>query len=82
MLDTVEALLVIAEKGVGDEFGIASDDFFTARISGALRLRSWLQPPAKPVGHPSTVVIDKTVTFSAGKPTHSLKDYIAEKKNN
>ena len=82
VFDTVEALLLIAEKGAGDEFGIASDEAFSPlELAELYGLEVDLQPPRKTSRPSSTVVIDKTVALG-WQPTHSLKDYIAEKKNN
>ncbi|USN91811.1 MAG: NAD-dependent epimerase/dehydratase family protein [Candidatus Nomurabacteria bacterium] len=79
VLDTVEALMLIAQKGEGDNFGIASGDVFSPiELATMYGLEVDLQPARKTSRPSSNVVVEKTVALG-WQPTHSLKDYINER---
>jgi UDP-glucose 4-epimerase len=82
VLDTVAALQLIAERGEGDGYGIASeaDTFSPLQLAEMYGLEVDLQPPRKTSRPSSNIQIDKTVALG-WEPTESLRDYIATKKN-
>jgi nucleoside-diphosphate-sugar epimerase len=83
VLDTVAALQLIAERGEGDGYGIASeaDTFSPLQLAEMYGLEVDLQPPRKTSRPSSNIQIDKTVALG-WEPTESLRDYIATKKQN
>lgn len=80
VVDTVDALLLIAEKGEGDEYGIAADSAFSPLDLAALYgLEVDIQPPRK-TSRPSANLNTEKTRALGWQPTHSLEEYIASKK--
>jgi UDP-glucose 4-epimerase len=81
VLDTVEALRLIAEYGEGDGYGIAneSDNYSPLQLAELYGLEVELQSPRKTSRPYSNVKIEKTIALG-WQPTHTLTDYIANKK--
>jgi UDP-glucose 4-epimerase len=78
--DTVAALVLIGEKGVGDEYGIASaDDYATIDVAKLWSDNVEMRPHRK-TSRPSAVVDTAKVKALGWEPTRSLKDYVEEAK--
>lgn len=78
VLDTVEALIRIGEEGMGDEYGIASEDTFSTKEVAELFGGEVVMMPERSTSRPSTPT-DTTKTRALGwTPTHSLPEYIKE----
>lgn len=74
--DIVEALILIGEKGEGDEYGVAGDDTLSTKEVAELFGGEILMQPARKTSRPSSPV-DTAKTRALGwSPTHSLKEYI------
>lgn len=80
VLDTVDALMLIAKNGQGDEYGIASNDTYSPlELAELYGLPVELQPERKTSRPSSKVNIEKTVALG-WQPSHQLLDYINAKK--
>lgn len=78
--DTVDALVLIAEKGQGDEYGIASTVAYSPLDVAALYgLEVDLQPPRKTSRPYANLNTEKTLALG-WEPKMSLEDYIETKK--
>lgn len=79
--DTVDALVLIAEKGNGDGFGIANeaDEFNPVQLAEMYRLTVDMQPSRKTSRPASNIQIEKTVALG-WQPKYKLVDYIEDKK--
>jgi len=78
--DTVDALVLVAEKGDGDDHGIAASAAYSPLDLAALYgLEVDLQPQRKTSRPYANLNIDKTVALG-WQPKMSLEDYIQEKK--
>lgn len=76
--DTIDALLLIGEKGQGDEYGIASTNTFSTKEVAELFGSEIVMMPARKTSRPSTPT-DTVKTESLGwKATRSLEAYIEE----
>jgi UDP-glucose 4-epimerase len=77
VLDTVEGLVLVGEKGEGDNFGIGTDETFTllevAKMFGG---EIEMLPPTKTTRSKAEVDSSKTRTLG-WEPTRHLPDYIA-----
>ena len=78
VLDTVEALMLVGERGEGDEYGIASDDTYAtldvARLFGG---EIELLPP-RSTSRPSSPVDTEKTRALEWTPVHHLADYVRE----
>lgn len=80
VLDTVDALMLVAEKGQGDEFGIASNDTYSTL--GLARLfcdNIELRPPRR-TSRPSSPVDTEKTRALGWAPKRTLKEYVEERK--
>lgn len=76
VLDTVDALLLIGEQGMNEEYGISSEDTYSTREVAELFGGEVVLMPARSTSRPSTPT-DNSATRTLGwKPTRSLRDYI------
>ena len=74
--DTVDALLLIGEKGEGDEFGIASgDDYATKDVAELFGGAIEMMPPRK-TSRPGAEVDTAKVKALGWSPKRSLKEYV------
>ncbi|MFA5831673.1 MAG: NAD-dependent epimerase/dehydratase family protein [Candidatus Paceibacterota bacterium] len=79
--DTINALLLIGEKGVGDGYNIASDEKHTTQEVAELFGGEMEMLPARKTSRPDST-LDLTLIKKLGwKAKHSLKEYIKEIKN-
>jgi len=80
VLDTVEGIVLVGEKGEGDNFGIGTDETFALRevaamFGGEIEMLSATQSTR------GTAAVDSTKTRALGwAPTRHLPDYINETK--
>jgi UDP-glucose 4-epimerase len=76
--DIVEGLLLIGDKGAGDEFGLgAADDFSILEIAALFGGHVQLQPES--AGNRMTAKLDVTKSQALGwEAKRSVRDYIAE----
>jgi len=75
--DTIDALVLIGEKGSGDGFNIAADEKFGTLDVAKLFGGEMEMLPARKTSRPSAT-LDTSLTKKLGwSPKHSLKDYIA-----
>ena len=81
VLDTVDALITIAEKGEGDGFGIANeaDTFSPLQLAELYGLEVDIRPNRKTSRPSSNVQINKIIALG-WQPQHKLEDYIKAKK--
>lgn len=78
--DTVDALVLIAEQGAGDEYGIAADTAYSPLDLAALYgLEVDLQPPRSTSRPSANLNTAKTIALG-WQPKQKLEDYIADKK--
>lgn len=78
VLDTIEALIRIGERGDGDEYGIASDDTYSTKAVAELFGGEIMMMPPRSTSRPSSPV-DTVKTRALGwEPKHKLEDYIRE----
>lgn len=76
VLDTVNALMLVGEKGEGDEYGIASSDTYSTLDVAHLFSKNVEILPQRRTSRPSSPVnTDKTKALG-WKSTHSLKEYV------
>ncbi len=76
VLDTVNALVLVGEKGEGDEYGIASSDTYSTQAVAELFGGKIEMMPPRSTSRPSSPV-DTTKTRALGwEPAHRLEDYI------
>jgi len=80
VLDTIDALLMVGEKGEGDEYGIASDDDFSTLEVASLFSDKIEMMPARKTSRPSAAVDTSRLRALGWQPKHVLKDYIASVK--
>lgn len=74
--DIVNALILIGEKGEGDEYGIAGDTTYSTKEVAELFGGEIIMQPARKTSRPSSPV-DTAKTCALGwSPKHSLKEYI------
>lgn len=80
VLDTVDGIVLVGEKGEGDNFGIGVEETFT--LLGVAKMfgdEIEMLPPTKTTR--ATAEVDSSKTRSLGwKPKHNLKDYVEEAK--
>jgi UDP-glucose 4-epimerase len=74
--DTVNALVLIAEKGQGDEYGIGSDDDYSTKEVAELFGGPIEMMPARRTSRPSAVVDTAKLKALGWKQEHHLKDYV------
>ncbi|TSC68919.1 MAG: UDP-glucose 4-epimerase [Parcubacteria group bacterium Gr01-1014_56] len=74
--DTVDALLLVGEKGEGDEYGIASEDTYSTRGIAELFGGEIEMMPARSTSRPSSPVRTEKTEALGWRPTRTLKDYI------
>jgi len=76
--DTVDALLLVGERGEGDEYGIASSDTYSTKEVAELFGGDIVMMPARATSRPSTPT-DTTKTAALDwKPKRTLKAYVEE----
>lgn len=78
--DTVDALVLVGEKGEGDEFGIASKDTYATREVAELFGGDITMMPARKTSRPSSPVDTSKVEALGWKQRYTLKGYIEEAK--
>jgi UDP-glucose 4-epimerase len=78
--DTVEALLMVAEKGEGDEYGIASDDTYATLDVAKLFSENIEMMPPRATSRPSSPVDTERTRALGWSPIRRLVDYIEEAK--
>ncbi len=74
--DTVDALMLIAEKGEGDEFGIASAKSYTTREVAELFGGPIEELPARQTSRPSTPVDTTNLQKLGWEEKNSLEEYV------
>lgn len=74
--DTVDALLLVGEKGQGDEYGIASVDTYATRAVAELFGGEIVMMSERKTSRPSTPVDTVKTTALGWEATRSLKDYV------
>lgn len=79
--DTVDALMLIAEKGEGDEFGIASVKNYTTREVAELFGGPIEELPARQTSRPSTPIDTFNLQKLGWEEKHSLEEYVREIKS-
>jgi UDP-glucose 4-epimerase len=77
--DTIDALKIIAEKGTGDEYGIASPNIYSIDEVAKLISNNIEYVKENPANRMSSQVITKKILALGWKPRQELSDYI---KNN
>lgn len=76
ILDTIDALELIAEKGCGDEFGIGSDEAFSVlEIADMFKGKIEMIPPRKGNRLTAKVITDRT-KYLGWTPKRSIQEYI------
>ena len=76
VLDTVEALVAVGERGEGDEYGIASEDTYSTRAVAELFGGIIEMMPPRKTSRPSSPT-DTTKTRALGwTPNYTLKEYV------
>lgn len=79
--DTVEGLVLVGEKGEGDEYGIAGDDCYNPlQLAELFELEVEMLPQRK-TSRPASFVDTEKVKALGWTQTHHLRDYIEEVKN-
>ncbi len=82
VLDTVEGLVRIGEKGEGDNFGIGTDETFTL-LDVAKMFGGEIEMLPQTKTSRSSVVVDSTKTRALGwAPQHHLGDYVQSARQN
>ncbi len=76
--DTVEGLVLVGEKGEGDEHGIASHKSYTTREVAELFGTEITELPARSTSRPSTPVDTTRLQALGWKEKHSLEEYVNE----
>jgi len=76
VLDTVDALMLIAEKGEGEEFGIASAKSYTTREVAGLFGGPIEELSARHTSRPSTPVDTTNLQQLGWEEQHSLEEYV------
>ena len=74
--DTVDALVLIAEQGINDEYGIASADSYTTREVAELFGGAIEELPERQTSRPSTPVDTLSLTKLGWMQKHTLKEYV------
>jgi len=74
--DTVDAIVMVGEKGSGDGYGIASKDCYSAREVAELFGGEIEMMPARKTSRPSANVDTTKIEELGWKPQHTLKEYI------
>ena len=77
--DTINALKIIAEKGEGDEYGIANPNTYTIDEVAKLISNNIEYVKENPANRMSSQVVTKKILDLGWKPRQELSDYI---KNN
>jgi UDP-glucose 4-epimerase len=78
VLDTVDALIIIGEKGEGDNYGIASDDQYSSYSVAELFGGEIILMPERQTSRPSANVDSSKIRELGWMPQHSLEEYIRE----
>jgi len=74
--DTINGIILVGEKGEGDEYGIGADDCYNPlQLAELFGLEVKLEPERK-TSRPSSLVDTKKVTELGWKQERHLKDYI------
>lgn len=81
VLDTVDALMLIAEKGEGEEFGIASAKSYTTREVAELFGGAIEELPARQSSRPSTPVDTTNLQRLGWAEKRSLEEYVSSLKS-
>lgn len=76
VLDTVDALMLIAAKGEGDEYGIASANSYTTREVAELFGGPIEELPARQTSRPSTPVDTTNLKNLGWEEKRSLEEYV------
>lgn len=76
VLDTVDALLLVGERGGDDEYGVASSDEYTTLDVAKLFSDEIEMMPARNTSRPSARVDTTSLEALGWKPTHTLRQYI------
>ncbi len=82
VLDTVEGLVLVGEKGEGDNFGIATDETFSLLQAVEMFGGPVEMLPATRSSRTSPDMDSEKVRALGWVPTHHLQEYIAETKRN
>jgi UDP-glucose 4-epimerase len=80
--DIVSALMLIGDKGEGDEYGIGSDESFSVREIAEEFNRSIIWMPERRGNRKSSEVISQKTKNLGWSPKENLKDYILQIRNN
>lgn len=78
VLDTVEGLVLVGEKGEGDEFGIGSDKAYATREVAEMFGCDIKPLPARKTSRPSARVNTDKVKALGWRETKNLEDYIKD----
>ncbi len=78
VLDTVEGLIHIGEKGNNDEFGIAAGETYSTREVAELFGTAIEELPARKTSRPSTPVDTTKLKALGWKQRHHLAEYVSE----
>ena len=76
VLDTVNALLLVGERGEGDEYGIASSDTYSTRKVAELFGGEIVMMPRRSTSRPSTPVDTTKIKSLGWKEKYTLQGYI------
>lgn len=82
VLDTVDALMLVGEKGEGDEFGIASNDTYSTLDVARLYTDNIEVLPQRRTSRPSSPVDTQKTRALGWEPKRTLKEYIEKAKEN
>tara|TARA_B100001564_G_C20637795_1_gene670560 strand:- start:959 stop:1795 length:837 start_codon:yes stop_codon:yes gene_type:complete len=77
--DTIEALKIIAERGTGDEYGIANSNSYSIDEIARLISTNIEYTKENPANRMSSQVLTKKILALGWKPRQELKDYIKNK---
>jgi UDP-glucose 4-epimerase len=78
--DTVDAIVLVGEKGEGDGYGIASEDAYSSREVAELFGGEIVMMPGRKTSRPSTNVDTSKVCALGWSPKHTLKEYVKQSK--
>lgn len=77
--DVVSALLLVGEKGEGDEYGIGNPQGYTTRKVAELFDEDTIDMmPARKTSRPGGMVLTEKVIALGWKPEHTLEEYIED----
>lgn len=79
--DIVEGLILVAENGEGDEFGIGSPDAYSVREVALLFGGEIIMMPERKGNRMTSAVLADRTRALGWKPTHTLPEYINEIKS-